>query len=361
MNEAIIIDLSSARSFEQLTAKEKKLVKSKLRTLDYKNPIAVIKFGSEHSREITDLSTQMISQFRVCDFEEAQSLISNLMERLNTANPAELLKNKNRGFIGKKQKMVNLLTQQISIEKAIDQVEDRLVATKLSLIGDIEFCRQMTEKTYEYAQNLEIVLITVNEALKKAEVDKSKMEELLKQNPNNLEYAQRLREIDYVIESLDSKAYDLMLFRTSTLQTVTQISMVMRGDELMVQKIDNTIINVIPLWKRNFALALAVYRLNNAVAIERLVNNATNKLLVDNSKILKNALIQTAEEMQRPSIDPETIKTVYHNTADTLEGLTEINNQQKEVREKALKSIQSIQTMSLQINSSLNINKTGGE
>ena len=362
MNE-IIVDTTQARSLEQLNEEEKKIVDDKLSTLDYMNPASIIQFGSESSKEVTAISTQMISKFKVKDFEDAQSLISNLIGDLKTVDADTLLETKQKGFLSKlpfisqkaQLKITNLLTQQTTIEKAIDEVEDKLVASKVTLMGDMEFCSQMIKKTYEYAKNLEIDYITIQEATKQAQEEKEQLEQLFMQNPNNMEYSAKIADLNRAIRRLELKAYNLLVFRTSTLQSVTQIGLVQGGDELMVSKIDDTIINVIPAWKRNFAIALATYRLNNAVSIEKMVNDATNKLLVKNSEMLKETMLQTAVEMERPSIDPETLQAVNTNLQETFDGLSKVTMEAKKVRQDAIKTVQSIQTLALELNSGSNI------
>ena len=362
MNE-IIVDTTQARNLEQLNEEEKRIVDDKLSTLDYMNPASIIQFGSESSKEVTAISTQMISKFKVKDFEDAQSLISNLIGDLKTVDADTLLETKQKGLLSKlpfisqktQSRITNLLTQQMTIEKAIDEVEDKLVASKVTLMGDMEFCSQMIKKTYEYAKNLEIDYITIQEATKQAQEEKEQLEQLFMQNPNNMEYSAKISDLNRAIRRLELKAYNLLVFRTSTLQSVTQIGLVQGGDELMVSKIDDTIINVIPAWKRNFAIALATYRLNNAVSIEKMVNDATNKLLVKNSEMLKETMLQTAVEMERPSIDPETLQAVNTNLQETFDGLSKVTMEAKKVRQDAIKTVQSIQTLALELNSGSNI------
>lgn len=358
MNE-IIIDATQARSFEQLNEEERKMVETKLSTLDYMNPVSIIQFGSESSKEVTEVSTQMISKFKVKDFEDAQLLITNLIGDLKTVDADSLLETNQKGFLSKlpfvskktQEKITGLLTQQMSIEKAIDEVEDKLVAAKVTLMGDMEFCSQMIKKTYEYAKNQELEYITIQEAIKKAQEEKEKLEKLFMQNPNNMEYSAQIADLNRAIRRLELKAYNLLVFRTSTLQSVTQVGLVEGGDELMVSKIDDTIINVIPAWKRNFAIALATYRLNNAVSIEKMVNDATNKLLVKNSEMLKETMLKTAVEMERPSIDPETLQAVNNNLQETFDGLSKVTQEARKVRQDAIKTVQSIQTLALELNS----------
>ena len=361
----IIVNTAQTRSLEQLNEDEKKQVETKLASLDYMNPVSIIQFGSESSKEVTSISTQMISKFKVKDFEDAQALITNLIGDLKTVDPETLLTTKKKGFlsnvpfVGKRaeEKITTLLTQQISIEKAIDEVEDKLVAAKVTLMGDMEFCSQMIKKTYEYANNQEIEYITIQEAFKKANEEKEQLEELFKQNPNIIEYSYKISELNRAIKRLELKAYNLLVFRTSTLQSVTQVGLVQGGDELMVTKIDDTIINVIPSWKRNFAIALATYRLNNAVAIEKIVNDATNKLLVQNSEMLKDTMLKTAAEIERPSIDPETLQTVNKNLEETFNGLSAVSEEAKKVRDSAIKTVESIQTLALELQSGTSLDK----
>jgi len=361
----IIVNTSQARTLEQLEETEKRQVEEKLATLDYMNPVSIIQFGSESSKEVTAISSEMISKFKVKDFEEAQLLITNLIGDLKTVDPDTLLETKKTGilskipFVGKKaeERITSLLAQQISIEKAIDEVEDKLVAAKVTLMNDMEFCSQMVRKTYDYAKNLEIEYITIQEALKKANEEKEKLEQLFIQNPNMIEYSYKIAELNRAIKRLELKAYNLLVFRTSTLQSVTQIGLVQGGDELMVTKIDDTIINVIPSWKRNFAIGLATYRLNNAVTIEKMVNDATNNLLIENSQMLKETMLKTAEEMERPSIDPQTLQAVNKNLEETFNGLNKVSEGAKKVRSDAIKTVQSIQTLAIELQSGTSINQ----
>lgn len=365
MNE-IIVNQSQTRSIEQLTDQEKELVKKKLSSLDYMSPTSVIQFGSESSKEVTQISSQMISKFKVKDFEEAEALIVNLLGELQTVNPNMLLEKRKKGFfaVAKKktdEKVTKVLSRQMSLETAIDKVEDKLTAAKLSLMQDMEFCSQMIEKTYEYASMQELEYIAIQEALKDANAHKEELEELFRANPNNIEYSYKIAEVNRAINRLENKAYNLLVFRTSTLQSVTQIGYVQGGDELMVSKIDDTIINVIPAWKNNFAIALSIYRLNNAVEIERVVNNATNEFLIKNSEMLKDTLLNTAAEMERPSIDPETLKIVNQNMKETFDGLSKVREEARKTRESAIKTVQSIQTMALELQSGTSIEKKDNE
>lgn len=365
MNE-IIINTSQTRTLEQLEESERKQVEKKLSSLDYMNPISIIQFGSESSKEVTALSADMLSKFKVKDFEAAQELITNLVRNLKTVNPEILLEtNKKGGILSRlpgiskrsEQKITQLLTQQISIEKAIDEVEDKLVATKLILMNDMEFCSQMIKKTYEYVNSQEIDYLTIQEALNKATQEKERVEQLFKQNPNNPEYSYKISELNRAINRLELKAHNILVFRTSTLQSIAQIGLVQGGDEIMVSKIDDTIINVIPSWKRHFSIGLQIYRLNNAVTIQKLLDNATNELLLKNSEMLKETLIQTAIEMERPSIDPETLQKVNINLQETFNGLNKVKEDSRKLRIDAMKTIESVQTMALELQSGINTNK----
>lgn len=357
MNE-IIVDTSPTRSIEQLNEEEKRRVESKLASLDYMNPVSIIQFGSESSKEVTSLSTEMISKFKVKDFEDAQELIVNLVGDLKTVDPKTLLETKKKGIfsrmsLGKKaeEKIAKMITQQTTLEKAIDEVENKLVAAKISLMGDLEFCSQMTKKTYEFAKNQEIDYLTIQEAIKSAKQEKQKLEELFARQPNNIEYSYKIAELNRSIERLEQKAINILSFRTSTLQSVVQIGLVQGGDELMVSKIDDTITNIIPSWKRNFAIGIATYRLNNAVAIQKMCSNATNELLKRNSEMLKDTLLETATELQRPSIDPETLEAVNQNLEETFKGLSKVSEEASKNRKEAIDTIQSIQNLAIQLQS----------
>ena len=302
----MVVNTSQTRSIEQLNDEEKKQVEEKLASLEYMSPVSIIQFGSENKIDVISLSISMISKFKVKDFEELQELIVNLVGDLKTVDIESLLGIKKKRLlskrlgVSKKEEKNNLkiLTQQVSIEKSLNEVEDKLVADKILIFGDIEFCYQMMKKIYEYASDQEIDYITIQETLKKAGKEKEKLEGLLKQNPNNIEYSYKISELDRVIERLESKADRILKLRNSILQTVTQIRLVQEGDELMVSKIDDAIINVIPSWKSNFV-----------------------------------------------------------NLKETLDGLNKVIEDVKRFRDDAIKILQNIQSLALQLQSGTNLSE----
>lgn len=354
----IIVNKSETRSYEQLSEQEKKQVETKSSLLDYMNQIFIIQFGLDSSKEVTTILTEIVLRLRGREFEEIEPLITNFLGDLKTIDLTELLKtNKKRTstrFPGSKKKeeenVTKLLIKQLLVQNKIDEIEDKLLDTQISLTEDMCFCAKMIPKMFEYAKDQEIDYITIQKTIERIEAEKRQLEELYRQYPDNSEYLYRISEIERAIEKLNAKGQEIISFRQSILGSVSNISLVQRGEEIMVLRIKDAINNVISLWKRSFGFALEVYRKEKEVIINRIIEEETNQLLRQNGERLK----MTSLSKEQP-IDVKMLQEVNKKLEKALGELNEVSKEVEKVKQDTIKVVSDIQAGALELQTATNI------
>ena len=146
---------------------------------------------------------------------------------------------------------------------------------------------------------------------------------------------QEARDLDSMCNRFEKKLHDLELTRMISIQTAPQIRLVQNNDTLMVEKIQSTLVNTIPLWKSQMVLALGVEHSTQAAAAQRQVTDMTNELLRKNAATLKTATIETAKESERGIVDMETLKITNESLISTLDDVMRIQQEGRQKRQEA--------------------------
>ena len=149
------------------------------------------------------------------------------------------------------------------------------------------------------------------------------------------EDAQEARDLDAMCNRFEKKLHDLELTRMISIQTAPQIRLVQNNDTIMVEKIQSTLVNTIPLWKSQMVLALGVEHSTQAAAAQRQVTDMTNELLKKNAATLKTATVETAKEAERGIVDMETLKATNESLISTLDEVMRIQQEGRQKRQEA--------------------------
>jgi uncharacterized protein YaaN involved in tellurite resistance len=203
----------------------------------------------------------------------------------------------------------------VQIEKIIDQLD----RAKLQLIRDITSLDTMYEKNLDYLKQLDIFIMAGS--LKLKDLNNKEMpalQERAKKTGDPVD-AQRVRDMAELISRFEKKLHDLKLSRMIAIQTAPQIRLIQNNDQTLVEKIQSSIMNTIPLWKNQIAIAITMLRQQSALKLQRDVTNTTNELLAKNSEMLKTSSIELSRENERGIVDIETLKKVNSDLIYTLE------------------------------------------
>lgn len=317
-----------------LSEDEKKSVDAFARQIDLMNSSAVLQYGAGAQKKMADFSETALENVRTKDLGEIGELLSGVVKELKSFGEEE-----EKGFLGIFKKTSNKIqamkSKYAKAEANISQICKVLESHQVQLLKDIAILDKMYELNLTYFKELTMYIMAGKKKL--GEVRDKNIPELLEkaQKSGLAEDAQAAKDLDAMCNRFEKKIHDLELTRTISIQTAPQIRLVQGNDTLMVEKIQSTIVNTIPLWKSQMVLALGVEHSTQAAAAQRDVTDMTNELLKKNAEKLKMATIETAKESERGIVEIETLKHTNESLISTLDEVMQIQQEGRKKRAQA--------------------------
>ena len=308
-----------------LSDAEKKQVEDFAKQINIKDSNVVLQYGSGAQKKMADFSEKAIGNVKTKDMGEVGKLLSDVVIELKNFNEDD-----EKGIFGFFKKQTNKLqvlkTKYDKAEVNIGKITDALESHQVTLMKDTAMLDQMYELNLTHFKELTMYIIAGKKRL--YEVRNTELKELQEKAAasGKPEDAQAVRDLD-----AEKKLYDLELTRTVAMQTAPQIRLVQENDIVMSEKIQSTLVNTIPLWKTQMALALGIEHAGQAAKAEREVNDMTNQLLTKNAEMLHQASVDVAKESERGIVDIETLTKTNETLINTFDEVMQI---QKEGREK---------------------------
>ncbi len=333
-----------------LTEEERRTVDAFAQQIDLTNSAMVLQYGAGTQKKMADFSESALENVRSKDLGEVGELLSGVVKELKTFDEEE----EKGGFFGIFKKASNKIeTMKAKYAKAetnVNEIVKVLEKHQVQLMKDSALLDKMYELNLTYFKELSMYILAGKKKL--AEVRSTQLQELLnKAKLSGLpEDAQAAKDLDSLCSRFEKKIHDLELTRMISIQTAPQIRLVQNNDTLMVEKIQSTIVNTIPLWKSQMVLALGVEHSAQAAAAQREVTDMTNELLKKNAEKLKMATIETAKESERGSVDMETLKATNESLISTLD---EVMNIQREGRQKRQEAEEGLRSMEQELKAKL--------
>ena len=317
-----------------LTDEERRAVDNFANQIDLTNSSVILQYGAGTQKKMADFSETALENVKTKDLGEIGDLLSGVVKELKDFDEEE-----EKGFLGIFKKTSNKINAMKSkytkAETNINQICKVLENHQVQLLKDIAILDKMYEVNLTYFKELSMYILAGKKKLQ--EVRTTKLPELLNkaQRDGLPEDAQAARDLDSMCNRFEKKIHDLELTRTISIQTAPQIRLVQGNDTLMVEKIQSTIVNTIPLWKSQMVLALGVEHSAQAAAAQREVTDMTNQLLRKNAEKLKLATVETAKESERGIVDIETLKMTNESLISTLDEVMHIQQEGRQKRREA--------------------------
>lgn len=327
------VERSVIDSFDEssLSESERKMVEDFSKEIDIGNSQLVLEYGAGVQKKMSDFSDSTLSVIRTKDLGEVGDMISNLVVELKGFDASDEDKGI-LGFFKRGSKKTQLMRANYDkAENNVNSIVKSLENQQVTLMKDISTLDQMYDLNKNYYKEVSMYILAGKKKL--ADIKNKELPALSeKARLSGLqEDAQNLNDLNNQIDRFEKKLHDLDLSRMISIQTASQIRMVQNNNILMVEKIQSTIVNTIPLWKNQMVLALGVSHSNEAIRAQREVSNITNELLKKNADNLKMASIETAKESERGIVDIESLK---HTNETLISSLDEVMKIQVESRAK---------------------------
>ena len=315
-----------------LTAEEQKMVSDFAAKIDVENTAQVLQYGAGTQKKMADFSDAALANVRTQDLGEVGDLIVNVVGELKGFDTEE-----SKGLFGFFRKKVNELenmkNRYAKAEVNVAKIGDALQQHQVRLLKDSAVLDKMYEQNLAYFKELTMYILAGKQKLQEVREGKLKDLEETAKLTGLAEDAQAARDLADKCNRFEKKIHDLELTRTISIQTAPQIRMIQNNDNVMVEKIQTTLMNTIPLWKNQMVLALGIAHSTEAAQAQRQVNDITNALLKQNAEKLHMASVETAKEAERGIVDIETLKKTNAELIQTLDDVMKI---QEEGRAKRL-------------------------
>lgn len=332
-----------------LSEEERRAVDAFAAQIDLMNSNAILQYGAGTQKKMADFSEAALENVRTKDLGEVGELLSGVVKELKSFDEEE-----EKGFLGifrkTSGKIQNMKIRYARAETNINQICKVLESHQVQLLKDIAVLDKMYGLNLTYFKELSMYIMAGKKKL--AKVRGSQLPELLEkaQRTGLAEDAQAARDLDAMCNRFEKKIHDLELTRTISMQTAPQIRLVQGNDTLMVEKIQSTVVNTIPLWKSQMVLALGVEHSAQAAAAHREVTDMTNELLRKNADTLKMAVTETAREAKRGVVEIETLKHTNETLISTLDEVMQI---QREGRQKRAEAEQEMRRIEMELKTKL--------
>lgn len=317
-----------------LSPAEQKLVEDFAAKIDIENTNQILQYGAGTQKKMADFSDAALANVKTQDLGEVGELLANVVGELKDFDATE-----EKGLFGffKKQtaKVETLKNRYTKAEGNVTKITDALEQHQMRLMKDSAVLDKMYEQNLAYFKELSMYILAGKKKLQ--EVRDGKLEELQqKAAASGLpEDAQAANDLENKCGRFEKKLHDLELTRTISMQTAPQIRMIQNNDTTMIEKIQTTIVNTIPLWKSQMVLALGIAHSTEAVQAQRQVTDLTNELLKKNAQTLHLASVETAKESERGIVDIETLKKTNQELIQTLDDVMKIQQEGREKRQAA--------------------------
>ncbi|WP_101697381.1 toxic anion resistance protein [Clostridium minihomine] len=320
----------------QLTADEQKMVTEFAKKIDLTDTNMVLQFGSGAQKKIADFSSSALSNVRTKDMGEVGNMLTDLVVELKGI---ELKPEEKKGFFGFLKKTNNqittLKTKYDKAEVNVDKICTMLENHQIQLMKDIAMLDKMYGQNLNYFKEVSMYILAGKEKLESVrqnELEAAYEKARLSGLPED---AQAANDLANQCNRFEKKLHDLELTRMISIQMGPQVRLIQNNDSQMVEKIQSSLVNTIPLWKSQMVLALGLAHSQQALEAQRGVTDMTNQMLRKNADMLKMGTIETAKESERGIVDIETLQHTNQALISTLEDVRRIQVEGSQKRRAA--------------------------
>jgi len=329
-------DAVATLEISQLSEAEQKTVRDFADKIDITNTNAILTYGAASQRNIASFSESTLKSVRTKDMGEVGDMLSSLVLQLRGfGNETD----DKKGFLGLKKKIkdriATMKTEYDKVSVNVDKIAELLEKHQIVLLKDAAMLDKMYDVNQAYFKELTMYILAGKQKLQEC-TDTVLPQLRSKAAESGLpEDAQAANDYANMINRFEKKLHDLELTRMISIQMAPQIRLVQNNDTLMVEKIQTSIVNTIPLWKSQMVLALGMHHSQQAMEAQREVTNMTNELLIKNAEKLKMGTVEIAKESERGIVDVETLVTTNQRLIETLEEVRTIQTEGSQRRRAA--------------------------
>jgi len=317
-----------------LSDTEKQTITEFAKKIDIENPEHVLLYGASAQKKVADFSDSALATVRTDQTGATGDMLVKLISEIKGFSTEADRPSGIRGwFWDARKNFEEIKNRYEKVDVNVDEVASTLEGNQRALLKDISMLNHLYEMNTQYFKELTMYIVAGEKKLKEVrETTLAKLSEKAKASGDTMD-AQRVNDLATACDRFEKKLHDLKLTRTVALQMAPQIRLLQNNDSLLVERIQSTLSNTLPLWKSQIVIALGLARSEQALKAQTAVTNMTNELLKKNAEMLKMGTIETAKEAERGIID---ITTLAKTNQDLIDTITEVMTVQREGRQHRL-------------------------
>ncbi|MBQ1907224.1 MAG: toxic anion resistance protein [Firmicutes bacterium] len=319
----------------QLTEAEQRAVDEFKEKIDITDTNVIMQYGASCQKKIADFSDSALEGVKTKDLGEVSGMITDLVTELKGFS----LEPQKKGLFGLFKKVPvsieKIKAEYASADTNIDKIVESLEKHQNTLSKDVVMLDKLYEANLGYFKELSMYIMAGKAKLEEERAGKLQELKAKAEQSGLPEDAQAANDFAALCDRFEKKLFDLELTRTISIQMAPQIRMIQNNDVLMVERIQSTINNTIPLWKNQMVLALGMAHSKQAADAQHAVNELTNELLKKNAETLKTGSIEIAQESERSVVDIETVKETNQKLIETFDEVMKIQEEARNRRAEA--------------------------
>ena len=334
--------IEESLNYDSLSEEEKAAINEFLKKIDVEDATQVLQYGAAAQNKISQFSDSVLEDVKTKDLGEVGDLLANLVAQIKSFD-GDIAGSNKKGlaklFSNAKKELNKIVAKYNKIEKNIDTIEKGLENDKLMMLKDITIFDTMYEKNLSYFKELSLYIIAGEMKLKELrEVVLPELQKKAQESGEQLD-VQKVNDMTNTINRFEKKIYDLKTTRLISIQMAPQIRMLQNNEAELVEKIQSSITNTIPLWKNQMVIALGLNHAKHALQSQQAVSKLTNEMLQENSELLKQGSIEIAEESEKAIVDIATLQKTNRDIITTLDKVLEIHENGRIKRQEAEKEL----------------------
>ena len=335
-------------AYQDADTEEKKEIDALITKIDLNDTNSIMAFGSDAQEEMSSISESMLVGVRNKDLGAAGAPLNEMIATIRGFDIDELNPNKKLGFFanlfatifGKAKPVSMFLSKYDDVRKQINSITDKMETQKTQLLTDIISLDKLYDANLEYFHKLELYIAAGAEKLRQIDdTEIPALEKSASEDPENMLAAQAVRDMRGVRDDLERRLHDLRLTRQVAMQSLPSIRLVQENDKMLINKVNSTLINTVPLWKNQLAQAVTIFRMSDTADTVKKATDLTNELLENNADNLRTANAEVRKQMERGVFDIETVRKANNQLIETINDSLQIAEEGKAKRADAEKEL----------------------
>lgn len=336
-------------AYDQAAEPQKHQIENIIDEIDMQDRSSIMFFGTKTQEQMTAISEKMLNGVKNKDIGAAGAALTSMITAIKGFDVEALNPNEEPSWweklIGKAKPVVEFMSKYEDVRKQIDSITDQMEDHKTQLLTDVVTLDKLYEANLDFFHNLETYITAGDEKLRRLDNDDiPKLAAEAGAKTDDLILAQNLRDLRSARDDLERRVHDLRLTRQVAMQSLPSIRLVQENDKTLINKINSTLINTVPLWKNQLAQAVTIFRMSDAAKVVKEAGDLTNELLEKNAETLRLGNEETRKQMERGVFDIESVKKANQTLIETINDSLRIADEGKAMRAKAEGELQTMES-----------------